>query len=752
MSEWLATACVLCENNCGIEIKLGDDGRTIEKVRGDESHPASKGYLCQKASRVDHYQNGIDRIKQPLKRQSDGSFQAISWDTAIHEIADKFAAIRDQYGGDKIMYYGGGGQGNHLPGAYGFTTVAALGGRYRSNALAQEKTGEAWVAASMFGAYARTGDFEDCEVAVFIGKNPWQSHGVQRSRVALREIARDPERTLVVFDPRVSETAEIADIHIRVKPGTDAWALAALLAVQVQEGLVHEEWVAAHVNGFEAIEKVFRDVNVGEFCAYCGVPEREIRELARRIGTAESVAWYEDLGTQMNRHSTLVSYLHRLNWLASSSFGKAGSQFIPNSMRPLASGNPSLARRSPVANAPLLGGLVPCNLIADEILSDHPERYRAMLIETANPAHSLADTRKFIEALHALELVVVIDVAMTETAKHADYVLPVATQYEKSEATFFNFEFPHNYFHLRHPVMEPPADADVLIEAEIHARLVEAMEQMPPEVDDLKKLVDECGINAFAEAFAAAAEANPKLRKLEPLVVYRSIAQALPDGCEQAAALWSVAHFVARREGEALNRAGIAGDGVALGNRFFQAILENDRGLIFSVEEHDKSWQRVKTANGKINAVIDELIGEIKQLRSGPEQITSDDYPYVLSAGERRAYTANTVLRGAGWRKKDIEGALRVSPQDASDLAIETGDRVCLRTKSGSTEVVVEVSDRMLPGHVSLPNGFGLDNGIQDNDITRVGTATNELTASGHRDYFAGTPWHKYVPANISAL
>ena len=752
MSEWFATACVLCENNCGIEVKLGEDGRTIEKVRGDQAHPGSKGYLCQKASRIDYYQNGIDRIKQPLKRQADGSFQAISWDTAIHEIADKFCAIRDEHGGDKIMYYGGGGQGNHLPGAYGFTTVAALGGRFRSNALAQEKTGEAWVAASMFGAYARTGDFEDCEVAVFIGKNPWQSHGVQRSRVALREIARDPNKTLVVFDPRVSETAEIADIHVRVKPGTDAWALAALLAVQVQENLVHQDWVAEHVNGFAEIEHMFGEVDVSKYCEYCGVPEADIRELARCLAGAKSVAWYEDLGTQMNRHSTLVSYLHRLNWLANGSFGKEGSQFIPNSMRPLCSGNPSLAKRSPVTDTPLLGGLVPCNIIAEEILSDHPGRYRGMLIETANPAHSLADTRKFIEAMHALELVVVIDVAMTETARHADYILPVATQYEKSEATFFNFEFPNNHFHLRHPIMPPPADADVLIEAEIHARLIEAMEQMPREVEALKKIVDSEGIDAFAEAYAAALESNPKLRKLEPVVVYRSLADALPDGCEQAAALWSVAHFVARREGDALNSAGIKGQGVELGNAFFRAILEHDRGLVFSVEEHDKSWQRVNTADGKINAVIGGLIDEIPQLDAGPEQITSSDFPYVLSAGERRSYTANTVLRGAGWRKKDAEGALRMSPEDAEALTVSSGDRVRVSTQSGSTEVLVEISERMMPGHISLPNGFGLDNGIQDSSITRIGVATNELTASGLRDEFAGTPWHKHVPASVTAI
>ena len=128
-------------------------------------------------------------------------------------------------------------------------------------------------------------------------------------------------------------------------------------------------------------------------------------------------------------------------------------------------------RRTRVTGAPIIGGLVPCNVIPDEILTDHPDRYRAMLVESANPAHSLADAA-LREAFEALELVVVIDVAMTETARHADYVLPAASQYEKPEATYFNFEFPENIFQLRRPLMEPLPGT--LPEAEIWTRLVRA--------------------------------------------------------------------------------------------------------------------------------------------------------------------------------------------------------------------------------------------------------------------------------------
>jgi anaerobic selenocysteine-containing dehydrogenase len=215
----------------------GEDGRHFERIRGDKAHPASQGYTCEKALRLDHYQNGRHRLTSPLRRRPDGTFEEIDWDTAIAEVAEGFARIRDEHGGGSIFYFGGGGQGNHLGGAYSGATLRALGARFRSNALAQEKTGEFWVNARMLGAMVR-GDVEHAEVALFIGKNPWQSHGLPHARTTLKEIARDPGRALIVIDPRRSETAELADIHLAVRPGTDAWCLAALVAILVQEHLV----------------------------------------------------------------------------------------------------------------------------------------------------------------------------------------------------------------------------------------------------------------------------------------------------------------------------------------------------------------------------------------------------------------------------------------------------------------------------------------------------------------------------------
>ena len=185
MTEWKATACILCECNCGLEVQLGGEGgRHLVKLRGDKRHPSSQGYACEKPLRLDHYQSGRDRLTSPLRRRPDGTFEEIDWDTAIREVAARLGAVRDTHGGEAIFYYGGGGQGNHLCGAYSTATRRALGSRHRSSALAQEKTGEFWISDRMMGGATRA-DFDHCDVGMFLGKNPWHSHSIPRARVTL---------------------------------------------------------------------------------------------------------------------------------------------------------------------------------------------------------------------------------------------------------------------------------------------------------------------------------------------------------------------------------------------------------------------------------------------------------------------------------------------------------------------------------------------------------------------------------------
>jgi anaerobic selenocysteine-containing dehydrogenase len=200
---------------------------------------------------------------------------------------------------------------------------------------------------------------------------------------------------------------------------------------------------------------------------------------------------------------------------------------------------------------------------------------------------------------------------------------------------------------------------------------------------------------------------------------------------------------------DSARRAGFAGGGFAPGEQLFDAILAGRSGVVFAVDEYEDSWKRVR--GGRINLAIPELLEETDTLAHERPGAADAAFPFVLSAGERRAFTANTIFRDPAWRKQDLEGALRISPDDATRLGLATGGKARLTTRRASVEVVVEISAQMQPGHLSLPNGLGLDSPAESGGRRMTGVAPNELTASEDRDPFAGTPWHKYVPARVEA-
>jgi anaerobic selenocysteine-containing dehydrogenase len=738
MADWKPTACILCECNCGLEVQLGGEGdRHLVKLRGDRRHPSSQGYACEKPHRLDHYQNGRDRLTSPLRRRPDGTFEAIDWDTAIREVAARLAAVRDSHGGDSIFYYGGGGQGNHLPGAYATATRRTLGSRHRSSALAQEKTGEFWISDRMLGGATRA-DFDHCDVALFLGKNPWHSHSIPRARVTLKDIAQDPARTLIVVDPRRTETAALADIHLAVKPGTDAWLLVALLALLVGDGRVDREFLTAYAapGELEQVAEVLATVSVAEACARCGLDEALVRRTADVIAGARAFASFEDLGVQMNRDSTLVSYLHRLLILVTGSLGKPGTHFIPATFVDIANGESR--HTSPVTGARIVGGLVPCNSIADEILTDHPRRFRAMLVEAANPAHSLADSIRMREALAALELVVVIDVAMSETAMLADYVLPSSSQFEKAEATFFNFDFPSNYFHLRRRLLPPLPGT--LPEAEIHARLAEALGAVTEaDLAPLRAVAHDP--EAYAMTMMTRVMTDPRLSAQAPILLYRTM--QLPDDAREGAVVFGLAMRAAMQHARSLERAGFGGSPLAAATSLFAAILAGESGVVFAVDEWPDVLRRIKTPDRRLHLALPDMLADLVRLLASPAPAADADFPFTLSAGERRSFTANTIIREPEWRRKDPDGALRINPEDASALGIGPGESVRLTTRRGSALVSVEISESMQRGHLALPNGLG---------IGGVGVAPNELTSTDDRDPFVGTPYHKHVAARLERV
>ena len=745
------TACILCSRNCGLLVDI-EEGK-FTKIRGDKDHPLSQGYICQKAARLNYYQNNDDRIEHPLKRQADGSYVPVSWNEALDDIAKRLVTIRDQHGGEAFATAGGGGQGNHLGGAYLGQMRAAMKSFYNYNSLGQEKTGDFWVNGRLFGSQEchTTEDIEHSDFVIFLGCNPFQSHGIPNAGDTLKEIKKDPNRIMVVIDPRRTETTRTADVHLQLKPGTDVYLLSAMLAIIVREDLHDDAFLKEHCTGFEEIKSMLMKVPIEEYIARADVPFEDAQKVARGFAKARSACVRADLGIQHSNHSTLNSYFEKLFFLITGQFGKRGANNLHDSLIPILSDtderNPKY-KRSVYHKMFAVSGILPPNILPDEILKAGERRIRAMIVDSCNPALTWPDATAYKKAFESLELLVVVDVAMTETARLADYVLPAASQFEKWEFTGFNMEFPKNGFHLRHPLL--PKKGDTLIEAEIYTRLLEKMGELPKKFPVLSRIAKYepqiSGHTGFIAALAAAIVTNKKWLRYAPSILYRTLGPTLKDDAAATALLLPLSISLAQKYPEAVRRAGHEGNRLTLGSNLFHSILNARSGLIFSQHNYDDVWKLVKNPQHKITLAIPELLKAMAELTI--DDLTSEQYPFILSAGERRSYNANQIYRNPEWRKIDANGYMRIHPKDAENLGLVQGDSVKCRSHTGVIEVEIEIDDSVRTGYLMLPHGYGSD--YRNGQVN--GPNINLITGSAHCDPIHRTPLHKTIPVSLEKI
>lgn len=751
-SEVRNTACILCSRNCGLEVTV--DEQSFLKIKGDAKHPDSKGYICQKAARLEHYQNHDDRLTEPLKKMPNGEFKSISWEQALTEIAEKFVAIRDQYGGDAFAAMGGGGQGNHLATAYFGQIVAAMNSRNIYTSLAQEKTGEFWVNGRLFGkqnCHACEGIVES-DYVLFIGTNPFQSHGIANARDNIKALRKDPNRTMVVVDPKRTETAKQADIHLQLKPGTDAYLLAAMLSIIIRNDLHDKDFIAERCKNFGQLEQQLLAIPVEEFVERTGLELAQVEQVALGFARARSAVTRVDLGTQHTLHTTLNAYLEKLMYLITGNFGVEGGANLHSHLIPIVGNTDERVvikdkplKRTKINNMMPIGGLLPPNILPQEILEGG---IKAGICDSANIMLSWPDTPALQKALQALDIFVVVDVAMTETARLADYVLPAASQFEKWEATGFNLEFPDNYFQLRDPLFKPTGNT--LAEPEIYTRLLQKMGELPASHSALQAIAryEPSASNhaLFLMLFQRALKKNKRWAKFAPSLLYMTLGKSLPNDGAAAAFLLPLCLGFARKHEKQVRRAGFSGGKLGLGVNLFRSILRERSGVVISRHTYDEMWELMGYKDKLVDLGIDEMLEELEALKT--EKPLDTQYPFILMAGERRSYNANQIYRKPDWRKIDPHGAMRIHPNDAERLGLAAGDAASCKTETGAIEVVVEVDDSLLPGVVTLPHGYGMryKNGEPQ------GPEINLLTAASDCDPLSKTPYHKYIPASVEKV
>ncbi len=737
------TGCVLCAQNCGLEIEV--ENNRIVKVKPDKSNVKSEGYFCRKGLNVAYHQHNTDRLKYPLKKVGD-KFERISWDQAIDEIADKLKAIVGQYGPRSFAYMGASMQGCHFEAAFGIRLMRGLGSQYHYGALAQEFAGAFWVCGRTHGRqYLHDQpDVDNTDVLLVFGWNGMQSHQIPQAPRQLQRLAKDPDKLLIVVDPRISETAKIADIHLQIRPGTDALLLKAMISIILTEGWDDKNYLENHTSGFEQVKSFFKDFDIHAALKVCNLDFDLVSKVAKAYATRISSIRY-DLGIYMGRHSALNSYLIVILQAICGRLCVPGSNIIRGHMMPLGSHtderNPKVWRTMSTNSFPVCG-VFPPNVMPEEILSDHPERLRAVLIAGCNPLRSYADTTAYEKSFARLDLLVTAEMAMTETAALSHYVLPSRSGYEAWDGTFFPMTYPGIHFQMRRPVIEP--DGEQLELGEIHLRIADKLGLIPPIPDKLYSAAHE-NHTAFANALMEFAITEPKAMKAMPFILGKTLGKAM--GSVHLAALWGMLQVMPKSFQENAARAGFK-PGPTLGEEIFQQIIDYPEGIWVGKVDPGNNFAEIKTEDKKINLHIPELLDELNILDATCEEealVTDPKFPLVLMAGKHFSMNANTLMRDPQWNEGKRACTLAMHPNDAAALNLKDGQQVRVTTEAGSEEIELELTDTARKGHVVIPHGFGLVyNGV------KYGANVNRLTKNTHRDQF-GTPIHRYVPCRVEA-
>ena len=751
----LPTVCVLCSHNCGLRVDV-KDGRIVA-VRGDETNPITRGYVCNKAFGIAHYVEHGDRVRHPLRRRPDGAFEEIDWTTAIAEIASRLNDIRRRHSPRSIALVGIGGQGNHMDAPYAMAFLRGTGSRRWFNAFAQEKTQHSLLDQWMFDASPATFLHADTARARFLlvlGTNPKISNRGHNATDTFKMLAEDPGRTVVVVDPRETETARTATRHLRVRPGTDVYLLLALAAVIVREELADEAFVAGHTLGLEPLRAELAAVDVARMAARCGLAVDAVLETARGFARAESAAIFYDLGVEQTPFSTLVSYLIRVLLVLTDNLGRPGGcmfleSFLPPLQDPARVKEPerALASGIPAIRALGNGGMFSPTLVPEEVLLDHPERIRALVVEGSNPILSYSDASRWREARERLDLLVVIDPAMTETARLADYVLPTPVGYEKWETSAFPRGVPEIYMQIRPPVVPPPPDA--LPEPEIYVRLCEAMGLYGTPPAELHSLAKDALTPEGAMAFLGTAQAAARGGENEMLVwAYRALGPHLPS--PSLASMFFIAHLNAMFRTENVVRTlGPDWEGKMpseIGSELFRRFLAHPEGVEIARQRMETNLEdHLGFADGRIRLAPEPMMPEIRRALA-TEPTVDPHFPLVLAAGLRTRWTANTIQRDPAWRKgRGPHCALNLSPADAKAIGVRDGETVRVSTSRGSVTLPAQVDAKLMAGHVWMPNGFGM----VSSDGMVQGANQNELTDVTDRDPFTGIPHHRHVRCRV---
>lgn len=640
------TGCALCYHSCGVEVTV-EDGRVV-KVEGQKSHPVNKGMLCPKGEVMIEHLYHPDRLKYPMKKVN-GEFRRISWEQAISEIGEKLNRLKDEYGPAALAFFCGSigvenlemvSLSHRFKGAFGspnFFSVESI--CYRMRIRARQIT---------FGKYPV--EEMDSKLYLLWGHNPDASDFPLA--MAIDENMKKGAKVIVI-DPRRIPLADSAEMYLPIRPGTDGALALAMINVIINENLYDREFVEKWTIGFDKLVPHVQQYTPEWAEKITFIKADDIRTLARRFATTKGAAIFHGTctqdqcanGTQNDRALSILQVLTgNINvpggWVISPRL-KLKDVSLPFQGKPLGADEYPLfyelwGRTSPYAVM---------NMVPESV----PSKIRAFFVAGGNPLVTMPDTNALTAAFKRLDLLVVYDQFMTETAALAHYVLPASNQLE-----FWGLAYNYNVCHcvpylmLRHPVIKPYYECRSIREV----------------YTDLARV---CG---FADKFPWKEDYEVVKEELAPCSLSFDFLRENPEG-----AIYQEKEYTLR-EGSFATPSGKI-------EIYSQAIADAGWEPLPVYREPDKSPQ------GSLWAELGER------------------YPLILSTGTRDFYYNGSMLHNMEpLKQRSPHPKAELGTETATKYRVKDGDDVIVETDRGYVRMKAGVSDRIMEGVVLVPHGW----------------------------------------------
>lgn len=701
--------CTLCEAHCGIHVTVTDD--QVSRIAGNPDDVFSKGYICPKATAMGGLHHDPDRLRTPMRRVGD-SFEPVSWAEAFTEIGARLRRVRRRHGVRALGMYLGNPAAHSSGAMYGLALRIALLTPNFYSASSIDQMPHEYAAWRVFGSNVLVPitDIDRTQRLVILGANPAVSNGSLSIMPGARrriKAVRDRGGKVVVIDPRRTETTRLADQHVAVRPGGDLYLLLGMLHVLINENLCDTAALDTITTGRQDLADLVEHATPEAMAACAGVEADEIRTLAREHAAAESAAIYARIGICQQETGTLVSWLVMVINTVTGNLDRPGGTMFSTPIVDV----PRLAKFIPVGHGlwtdrsgryKAFRAELPAVAMADEILTEGAGKIRAMITYAGNPVSSIPQKSRLAEGLAQLDLYVAVDMYITETTRHADFILPPVSPLEREDVGLLTTVFSvRNNIRYQHRTFEPAIGA--LEDWEILSRLT--FELLPAPLRQLAAPLREKFI-AFA---------NP----------LRVTAAALATG-----------PYGRLRRG----RKGVT-----------MKALRNSAGGIDLGPLQPRLDKVLATSDRRVHLAPAEFIADAAARLATPDEEPGDGRLQLI--GRRNLRSNNSWLHNVpSMTGGNNTCTVLMHPDDAATRGLAQGDTVRITSETGHIDIPLDISDEMRAGTVAVPHGWGhRDTGWQHAN-TLGGANVNDLHDPDQVDTFTGTAavnntWVTVAPA-----